>query len=101
LEKISFTGNGYIQAATVQQYALYRTAEVAKQKNKPYFLIYDTLASASLSRPSELPTIGNVGGKPVAFAFVLFLDAPQSGAKDTAQTLKDVGEVIKKDQPQT
>lgn len=98
LQKITFAGNGFISPQAVQQYALYRSAEVAKEKKKPYFLIYETLGAASVGKPSALPTVGSVGGKPVAFAFVLFLDGPQSGAKDTEKTLTEVGEAIRQNE---
>lgn len=98
LLKVTFSGNGYIKSDAVQQYALYRSAEVAKEKKKPYFIIYETLLAASVGKPSELPTVGIVGNKPTAFAFVLFLDSPQPGAKDTDKTLAEIGEVIKQNE---
>lgn len=95
LEKITFSGNGYISAETVQQYALYRSAEAAKEKNKPYFIIYESLLAAAANKPSEKPGVGAIGNKPMAVAFVLMLDKPQEGAKETAKVLKDLDAVVK------
>lgn len=100
LEKVTFYGNGYIDAATVQKYALYRCAEVAKEKHKPYFLMFDNLVSASANKPSALPTVGTVGQKPMAFAFVLVLDAPQKTAKETDKVLKEFEAVVKQKETQ-
>lgn len=96
LEKISFYGNGYIDATTVGTYTLYRCAEVAKSKGKPYFLLYENLYRASLAWPSESPTIGVVGSKPAGIAFVLFLDHPAPGAKETQKVLMELGPAINK-----
>jgi hypothetical protein len=100
LEKISFYGNGYVDAATVQKYALYRCAEVAKEKKKPYFLMFDSLVSASVNKSAALPTVGTVGKHPMAFAFVLMLDAPQKGAMGTEKVLKELEPVVKQKQDQ-
>ena len=96
LQKVGFSGNGYIDAQTVQQYALYRCAEIAREKKKPYFLIYDSLVAASLGKTATIPAVGSVGNKPTAVAFVLFVDAPQPGALETEKTLRDLSDVVKK-----
>lgn len=95
LEKVSFSGNGYVDSITIQKYALYRCAEVAKEKGKKHFVIYDTLIAASTDKAASLPNIGSIGNKPLAFAFVLMLDAPKNGSMETSQVLKDLGAFIK------
>jgi hypothetical protein len=94
LEKISFAGNGFITPDKVQKYALYRCAEVANEKKKAYFLMYETLVKASLGESTKLPTIGAVGNKPNAFAFVLFLDESRPGALKTAEVIADLSELV-------
>jgi hypothetical protein len=95
MEKIAFFGNGFISPKTVEQYTMYRCAEVAKSRNKPHFIVYATLIDAAKNMPSEKPTVGVVGGKPAGFAFVLFLDAPEAGSKETEQVLLELGSVVK------
>jgi hypothetical protein len=95
MEKITFGGNGYIAPKTVEQYTLYRCAEVARSKNKNHFLIYGTLVDAARKMPADMPTIGMVGGKPTGFAFVLFLDAPEPGSKETEKVLLELAAVVK------
>jgi hypothetical protein len=100
LEQIVFSGNGFANAKTIQQYALYRCAEVAKEKNKRYFMIFDSLVAASVGKTVAIPPIVVPGSKPVAAAFVLFLDSPRPNAIETEKTLHDLG-FVKKNNPQT
>lgn len=95
LEKVSFAGNGFIDSRTVQLFALYRCAEIAKEKNKPYFFIFDGLIAASIPKPSDMPSVGFVDGKPGAFAFMLMLDDPRAGAKETSKVLSELEAVVK------
>jgi hypothetical protein len=94
LELVTFSANGFTSAAIAQKYALYRCAEVAKAKNKPFFMIYESLADAARERPGSQPRVGQALGKPVATAFILLLDAPRPGVHDTQATLDDLREVI-------
>jgi hypothetical protein len=95
MEKIEFSGNGFITPKTVEQYTLYRCAEVAKSKNKSHFIIYGSLIDAAQKYYAESPTVGMVGGKPTGFAFVLFLDAPEVGSKETEKVLSELESVVK------
>jgi hypothetical protein len=87
LQKVTFSGNGYIHADKVQDFALYRCAELAQQQGKPHFIIYDSLRAAAAEAPSKLPRVGILDNKPSAFAFLLTLDQPRAGAKSTQQVL--------------
>ena len=87
LMKVDFYGNGYIKADMVQSYALYRCAEIAKEKNKAYVVIYDSLRTAALDIPTPLPKVGSLGGKPSAYAFVAFEDTQRSGAQEVEPLL--------------
>lgn len=104
LRMIGFGANGYTSSEVTQQYALYRAAEVAQSLNKPFFIMYDSLTSAALERPSAMPRVGMALGKPQAVAFVLLLDAPRPGVHDTRATLDDLAPLIasgKLDNPTT
>jgi hypothetical protein len=94
LEVVTFAANGYTSAALAQNYALYRCAEVAQARNKPFFLMYDSLVNAARERPGSMPRVGQVQNKPVATAYILLLDAPQPGVHDTRATLEDLKHVI-------
>ncbi|WOB10505.1 CC0125/CC1285 family lipoprotein [Piscinibacter gummiphilus] len=99
LQKVDFNGNGYITSELVQKYALYRCAELAKQKGKQHFIIYDSLFAAALDRPSALPRVGTLGNKPSATAFMLLLDEPRSGSKQAQAVIDEIDPVIKANNP--
>lgn len=88
LDKVFFSGNAYITANTVKDYALYRVAEVAQSKNKPHFVLYQTLVGAARNIAATEARVGVVDNKPVAYAFVLYLDTPREGSMETAAVLK-------------
>lgn len=94
LYTVVFAANGYTSAGLAEKYALYRCAEVAQSLGKPFFVMYDSLTSAALERPSSTPSIGIVLGKPTATAFILPLDTPRPGVHDTRATLDDLRTVI-------
>ena len=95
LQRIDFSGNGYSDSAKMQVFALYRAAEVAQAQRKPYFVLYDSLFSAARNRPSEMPRVGTLGGKPWAYAFVRYSDTHVAGANATATVLKTYAEAVK------
>jgi len=94
LEKVHFSGNGYITSDVVQKYAMYRCAEIAKKKGKPHFVIYDGLMAAALDRTATLPRVGAVGNKPTAAAFLLLLDRPREGSHETQAVLAELASVV-------
>jgi hypothetical protein len=95
LEKVSFYGNGYTSTEKVQKFALYRCAEVAQSQGKANFILYDSLFNAARDRSSGLPRVGFAGTKPVAFAFMLTLDAPRYGSLETQTVLKELESFVK------
>ncbi len=94
LEAVTFAANGYTRAELAQKYALYRCAELANAKRKPFFLMYNSLIAAARNDPSGVPRVGQVQGKPIATAFVLMLDTPEPGAHNTEDVLSDLKSVI-------
>lgn len=94
LHMVVFSANGYTSSELTEKYALYRSAEVAQSLNKPFFIMYDSLTSAAMERPSNRPRMGIVQNKPTATAFILPLDTPRPGVHDTKATLDDLRSVV-------
>lgn len=94
LVQVNFSGNGYITADKIQTFALYRCAELARNANKPYFVIYDSLAAAARDVPARQPRVGTLGGKPAAFAFMALEDEPRDGAQDVNVVLGELTPIV-------
>lgn len=94
LEMVAFSANGYTKPELAQKYALYRCAELAQLKHKPFFMMYSSLLAAARNDAAETPRVGSVQGKPTATAFILMLDGPKPGAHNTADVLSDLKQVI-------
>jgi len=90
LEKIIFSANGFTDQTTAQKYALFRSAEYAKENNKPYFIMYPRLIHAALDRKTQAATIGSVDNKPTAFCYITLLDDYQHGAIVTKQIIDQI-----------
>lgn len=81
LVEVGFNGNGYTDIRKVEIYVLFRSAEIAKQRGKAHFSIYQNLANAIVDRPlSEETQASAIGGKPYAKVFMLMHDAPVTGS---------------------
>ena len=87
LEKICFYGNGFTSGEKAKQYTLFRSAEFARDQNKPCFLLYPSLNNAAQDKPGKMPTVGSVGGKPGAICYVLLLDDERQGAIETTKII--------------
>lgn len=87
LMKVGFAGNSGISQATVSTYLLYRCAELAQRDNRPYFALYRSLPSAILDRRSSIQTAESFLGKPDAYAYILYFDAPGEGLLETREVL--------------
>jgi hypothetical protein len=90
LVRVGFAGNGFISARNVRRYALFRAAEYADSQHKPYFLLYPTLLDAAKDAPGAEPSVGMVGGKPRAIAYLLLLDQKEPQALETAALLEEL-----------
>ncbi|KAF1071827.1 hypothetical protein [Variovorax sp.] len=99
LQRFDFSGNGYSEPAKIKVFALYRAAEAAQAQSKPYFVMYDSLLSAAFNRPSPMPRVGTIGGKPWAYAFVRFSETPVTGGLETTAVLKLYAEAVKSPVP--
>ena len=100
LTKVVFSGNGFLENETASQYTLFRCAELANKQNKPYFYIYENLFQASLEHPSKTVSNGSVGGKPITYTYVRFLDREADGAISTKEILAQLEASKKKSHTQ-
>jgi hypothetical protein len=99
LDRVGFEGNIYTPADTVQKFALYRCAELARSRGKSHFLLYDSLVNAAMEHPSPLPRVGTVGSKPSASAFMLALDTPRTGSRATQAVLDELAPFVHASHP--
>ncbi|MFZ6680072.1 hypothetical protein [Undibacterium sp. Tian12W] len=94
LEQVTFSGIVYIEPGRVLANVNYRVAEIAKSKNKPYFLMYRTLSDAALGLPASSSIVGWMGMKPTASVFALYLDESQPGALKTSTVLAELHSIV-------
>lgn len=94
LFRVAFQSNNHTSIELTQKYALYRAAEAAKARNKPYFILYDSLSAGARNIPSSGALVGRVYGVATAVAWILPLDAPASGAHHTDNTLSSLKPII-------
>lgn len=94
LELVLFATDPCPTQQDIQRRALMRSADRARKRNKKYFIMYDSLASAALNQPSESPRVGMVEGLMMATACVLMLDDPLPGAYETRAVLSGVHETM-------
>ena len=94
LELVLFATDPCPTQQDILRRALMRSADRARKRNKKYFIMYDSLASAALNQPSETPRVGMVEGLMMATACVLMLDEPLPGAYETRAVLSGVHETI-------
>lgn len=95
LEIIGFSGNGFIDGEKIQMFALNYCAEVAKNKKKPYFIMFENYTDAAIGKSVPIPTVTMFGSKPKAQVLVLFLDETRSGALRTEEVLTKLTNFIK------
>lgn len=99
LIEVGFNGNGYTDIRKVEIYVLFRSAEIAKQRGKPYFSLYHDLGSAILDQPLSVESqASDIGGKPYAKAFMLLHDTPVNGALVTDEILAKYDAQVKGNQ---
>jgi hypothetical protein len=94
LELVLFATDPCPTQQDIQRRALMRSADRASKRGKKYFIMYDSLASAALNQPSEMPRVGMVEGLMMATACVLMVDEPLPGAYETRAVLSGVHETI-------
>ncbi|WP_109126337.1 hypothetical protein [Dyella sp. C11] len=87
LLKVGFDGNGYIDRDTITAYLMYHCAELAQQRHKPYFRMYESLPDAIHDNAVSELAVGRVFGKLDDWVYLLFDDQHQPGDQDTATVL--------------
>lgn len=95
LTRVGFAANGYSKTDTVAVYLLYRCAELAKQQDKPYFLLYETIGLAISGVPTEVAYAPTSYGKPDGMVFVMFTNEKAPGALSTQEILDKYAAQVK------
>lgn len=98
LIKVGFSGNGFIDAATVSDYLLYRCAEVAQREGSTHFVLYTNLPAAISDRRSSDRHVFTTFGKPDGHAYILLVPADAPSALSVQEVLDRLGPKVK---PQT
>lgn len=80
LTKVFFYGNPYTKPSVTQEYALRFAAELAQQKQKPYFAVYESLSAAALNVKMNKPEIAKgYLGNSTAYFYVDFHSEKEAG----------------------
>lgn len=80
IERIEFFGNSRVSEEQVSNYTLFRCAEYAREKKRPYFLIYNSLTDVATNRKSAAPQVTHTGKDlhSVAYLYLLDIEKPES-----------------------
>lgn len=88
LEKILFHGNGFTSVEQANQFAMRRAAEIGKQRNKPYFALYQTLTRAAVDVKSNEPLTELIFSKPTSYFFVMYHSYKEDGDLNVEKILE-------------
>lgn len=87
LVKVTYQGNRYMLMYQVQDYALYRCAEIAQRQGSPYFALYQTLPDALQNRTSTEVKPTTLLGIPHAEVYISLRKTPEPGLLSAAEVL--------------
>jgi hypothetical protein len=87
LVKVTYKGNEWMQIYQVQDYALYRCAEIAQRQGSPYFVLYQTLPDALQNRSSNEVKPTTVLGIPHAEVYIGLRKTAAPGLLSAAEVL--------------
>lgn len=90
MRKVVFYANGFTGVETAVKYARFRCAELAEAAGKPYFIMYPSLEDAAIGRTSRVPSAGNIGNKPAAYAFLTLSDESKLGSIKTSEVIEEL-----------
>lgn len=96
LIEVGFNGNGYTEAGKVEVFLLYRSAEVARERGKPYFSAYQTIGAAIVDLPLSEATAHSLGGKPFGKVYVLLHEDAVPGAMNADEVLAKYADAVKR-----
>lgn len=88
LTMVGFSANSFSNHEKVAVNLMYRCAELAQARNKPYFSFYSSVPTAIYGLPTAFADVSVTYGKPEAFGYVLFHDEAQDGAQATKAVLE-------------
>ena len=91
LYTVSYASFTVLSDERVNAAGLRRCAQIAKEQNKPYFLIFHSLHDAARERPAAEPMNTVVSGRSMSSAFILLLDQPRPGARETQAIIDELG----------
>lgn len=87
LIKVMYNGNKWMQMYQVQDYALYRCAEIAQREGSPYFMLYQTLPDALQNRTSNEVKPTTLLGIPHAEVYISLRKTAAPGVLSAAEVL--------------
>jgi len=87
LVKVTYKGNKWMLMYQVQDYALYRCAEIAQRQGSPYFALYQTLPDALQNRTSNEVKPTTLLGIPHAEVYISLHKTAAPGLLSAAEVL--------------
>jgi len=94
LIKVTYQGNQWMLMYQVQDYALYRCAEIAQGRGSPYFVLYQTLPDALQNRSSNEVRPTTLLGIPHAEVYIALRQSAAPGTLSTAEVLQKLKPAI-------
>jgi hypothetical protein len=94
LIKVTYHGNNWMLMYQVQDYTLYRCAEIARRQGSPYFVLYQTLPDALQNRSSNEVRPTTLLGVPHAEVYVGLRQTAAPGLLSTAEVLEKLKPAI-------
>lgn len=87
LIRVTYKGNERMRMYQVQDYALYRCAEIAQRRGSPYFVLYQTLPDALQDRSSVEVKPTTLRGIPHAEVYISLRNTAAPGLLSAADVL--------------
>lgn len=100
LLKVGFSANSFSRNEMVENFLLYRCAEVAKREGASHFVLYATLPDAVADKRSSGRTVKSTFGKPATFAYILPVPAGEPSALSSAELIARLGPLVRPGQTQ-
>jgi len=96
LIKVIYQGNNAIRMYQVEDYTLYRCAEIASREGSPYFALYQTLPDALNDRRSDAVRPTTLLGIPHAEVYIGLRKTAEPGLLSTNDVLAKLAPSIKR-----
>lgn len=95
LIEVGFYGNGYIKNGRVGLYLMYRCAELVKEKNKNYFVMYRSLAHAIADKTESKSYLSSIGGKPTGKVYILIEETARLNSFSASRIIEKYTKEVK------